>query len=274
MRYLITFFVCAILSVGGVVIWLTHIIPPGEGAFGIAKMVPLILLIVPPAVFSLVWFPANLIVFLLHRREQRIPPPSVLSTSAVAMIMCLCVIAFCLYRAAPAWLSERREQKLDSVASQSKIELRRVKGLIDQYAAESNRGTQPQPPSGKYRAIRTLIDNPATPPDVLTYLADKMDDASPVLFFIAEKSNCPPALIVRFSSIPGVLPYLAKNIQAPPELLVSLAHSPDWHVRDAVAMNPETPRSILDLLTNDPKWTVQDSAARSIKIRFGQQTGH
>lgn len=271
MRYFVAFVACVILSFATVIILLASIIPPGEGSFGIAKMVPIILIVVPPALFALLWFPTNLVVFWLHRRKQKTPTPPVLWVSAGAMLLSLAVVGVQLNRWVPAWRSDRREKKFELISSRPNIQLNDVKGLIDRYAVESKRGTQPQPPSGKYAAIRIVIANPATPPDVLEYLANKMDDGSPVLFFIAENSNCPPTLITRFSSIPAVLPYLASNPQAPPDLLESLAHSSDWQVRDSVAKNPEAPRRIIDLLTNDPKWTVQDSARRSIKLRFGRQ---
>lgn len=274
MRYVITFVVCAIIAIGAVFVWIAKTVPHGEGAFGIAKIIPFILLIGPPAIFSLIWFPANLGVFLWGSCKQKQPAPGVLSTSAALMIFCLGVIGVYVCRWIPAWKAEREEQRCEMLAAQQRVTLKDVKDLIDRYAAESQRGTYLQPPSRKYSAIRILISNPATPPDVLDYLAGNMDDSSAVLFFVAENSNCPPQLISRFESIPATLPFLASNPQASPEMLQSLSASTNWQVRVRVAQNPNTSRETLEQLLKDSKWSVQDEAKRSIKIRFGNATGH
>ena len=71
MRYWITFLVCVAVSIIGAVAWVQAMLPPGEGGFGVAKVVPFILIVFPPLIFCLIWFPANLIAFLFQWRKLR-----------------------------------------------------------------------------------------------------------------------------------------------------------------------------------------------------------
>jgi hypothetical protein len=242
--------------------------PRGEGAFGVAKAIPVIVPLISAIVFCAIWFPANLGVLLWQRHKNGNWRCSAYSIPVVL----LSAIAFfvCAFRVGSTWIpaqhQERMRQSYESLAGQPKIELKSVKYLIDSYCTESQRGVNPQPPSGKYGAVRILIANPATPPEVFNYLADNLDDSSVVLWFMAGCSNCPQRLISRFLSIPSVHEFLAVNPAASPQMLESLSHSTNWHVRDRVAQNGNTPKTILEQLANDPKWTVSDSAKRNLKL--------
>jgi hypothetical protein len=49
---------------------MANTMPPGEGAFGIAKLAPLLFFIAALVFFCLIWFPANLAVWLWYRRNS------------------------------------------------------------------------------------------------------------------------------------------------------------------------------------------------------------
>ncbi len=71
MKALAVFIASAVLAVIAAVALLSHMMPPGEGSFGMAKLVPLILMVLIPVCFCLIWFPANLAVWLSLTREQK-----------------------------------------------------------------------------------------------------------------------------------------------------------------------------------------------------------
>jgi hypothetical protein len=273
-RYLKTFFACALSSVGVVILGLITFLPRGEGAFGIAKVVPEIFLGGSLWIFSMVWFPVCLFLFLKERRSEKLAAPADVFLSGFAMLLGLLVLALFL----GSYFSEKarlhREQNREVIASQPKIELSGVKALIDEYVQESQSGSNLQPPSGIYVAMRSLINNPATPSDVLGYLADNLNDSSVLLGFVAERTNCPSRLIPRLRTLPQVQPYLVNSPQAPADFLQQMANSESWTVRTSVAMNPNTPIEALELLAKDSRPKIRELAQKSIQQRTsGNQTG-
>jgi hypothetical protein len=71
MPFFIIFIASAILAIISAFALLAHLIPPGEGSFGIAKMAPIILMVLIPVFFCLIWFPANLSVWLSLARDEK-----------------------------------------------------------------------------------------------------------------------------------------------------------------------------------------------------------
>jgi hypothetical protein len=71
MRLFFIFLTSAILACIAAIALLAGLMPPGEGSFGIAKMVPVILTVLIPVCFCLIWFPANALVWLFIGRESR-----------------------------------------------------------------------------------------------------------------------------------------------------------------------------------------------------------
>jgi len=94
MRYLITFFVCAGLAVVGTIVWLVSIIPSGEGAFGLAKAVPYMFVFGSLFGFCMVWFPANVGIFIWDCRRKRASKAS----SLIPLLLSGFAFALCLYR--------------------------------------------------------------------------------------------------------------------------------------------------------------------------------
>lgn len=269
-RYIVTFFVCAVLAVVGTIVWLALIIPAGEGAFGMAKAVPFMFVLASLFGFCIVWLPANVGVYIWDCRRKRASS----SSSLVPLLLSGLAFALCLYRIGstwlPAWRQEHARQHYDSLAQHPANGLNEVKELIDSYSTESQRGLNTQPPSGRYGSLRILIDNPSTTPELLSYLADRLDDNAVLLWFIAQSSNCPPNLINRCLAIPAAHEYLAMNPAASPPLLETLSLSTNWQVRMRVAQNHNTPDSLLERLGTDTNFSVSDSVERSRRIRAGQ----
>jgi hypothetical protein len=84
-----------------------------------------------------------------------------------------------------------------------------------------------------------LADNPNTPPETLTHLAEDED------------------WYVRV--------WVARNPNTPPKTLTCLADDEDWRVREGVAKNPNTPPEVLAQLTKDKDSDVRTVAKFAIK---------
>jgi hypothetical protein len=97
------FIASAVLAVIAAIALLSHMMPPGEGSFGMAKLVPLILMVLIPVCFCLIWFPANLAVWLSLTREQKdkaTGTKGILAFSGTLFVLTLAVSGWFL---APQW---------------------------------------------------------------------------------------------------------------------------------------------------------------------------
>jgi hypothetical protein len=255
-RYVWTFFICTALAVLGVVLWLVTIIPRGEGAFGIAKMVPFLFLLGSIIVFCVIWFPANLGVFLWQRRQRG----SVESKTVV--VFSGCVFALCLTavgtKCISAWHQAHSPQAKNFPPPQRQVELKDVKGLIDGFCARERRGEKLTPADGIFATMEQLMW--LSPPDVVEYTADNLDDRSGFLWVIAGSPHCTPRLFDRFLSVPSTHRFLAANPAASPQVLETLSHSTNSPVRERVAANRKSPELVLRQLAADPDQSVRDSA--------------
>jgi hypothetical protein len=260
MRYILTFFLCAIVAVAGVVIYLSATLPHGEGAFGVAKVVPLILPLFCAIAFSVIWFPANLAVFLWHRRTHPSRPPSGESKSLVGLSACL--FGLCIVFGA-MWLFPSIRYQPPPPPPPRPIEIKDIKPVLDSFSARERKGEKLGPADGIYATMEQLIH--LSPPDVIQYMADNLDDNSSLLWVIASTPNCPTNVINRFALIPSTHLWIAGNPATPPQVLESLSHSPSPEVRTRVAVNAKTPKATLEQLTNDPERTVRDAAAKRLK---------
>jgi hypothetical protein len=99
-----------------------------------------------------------------------------------------------------------------------------------------------------------------SPPDVIEYTADNLDDQSLFLWVIAGSPKCTPRLFNRLLSIPSTHTFLAQNLAAPAQVLEVLSHSTNAQVRDRVAANRKSPELILQKLATDPAQNVRHSA--------------
>lgn len=261
-------------SLGIVIFGIMAFFPKGEGAFGIAKALPMIFFGGWLILFSLIWFPVVLTLFLKDRHKIKVPIPVVIFFSGTVFIIGLVVLGIL----GAGFLHDRaivkREQGLEAITSQTHIELNTVKPVIDQYLKESHQGLNFQPPSGSYNAMLLLIRNPATPPEVLGYLADNLDNRSLCLGLIAEQTNCPSELFPRLSSLPQVQRYFVRNPHAPADYLRKMAQSEDVWSRLSVACNPNTPIDALELLTKDSRTRNREEAKKNLerKTAGGQTT--
>jgi len=264
MRYVITFVVCALIAVGSVVIWIAETTPQGEGAFGVAKMLPFILVLFSAIVFSLAWFPANLGVLIWHQlKDKTVKHPPYAKLAVIFSAIPFCFSAYFVTSTwIPAWHRDRIERHYETLAMSSTINPDDFDSFIEAYCAESQGGLWPE--RGGKKVIQALIYNRASPPEVLGRLADGLDDRSYFLFDIAAHPNCPPKLINRFLSVPLIVPYLARNPKASPELLNSLSLSTNSEVRICVARNLNTPRNALEQLAKDSETMVRDFAGRNL----------
>ncbi len=103
MKATLAFILSAILAVIAAVGLLIKLIPPGEGAFGIAKAVPLILTILIPAFFCLIWFPANLLIWRSLSRERKRAAIGVKSLLVCSGMLFLLTLAIAGYFLVPLW---------------------------------------------------------------------------------------------------------------------------------------------------------------------------
>jgi hypothetical protein len=255
--------ICAALAVTGAIIWLVAIIPPGEGAFGIAKMVPFLFLFGSIIVFCIVWFPANLGVFLWHRRQHGSPEPK------EAVVFSGCVFALCVTTVGMIYISSWHQAHSPQPyvpPPQRQVELKDVKSLIDGFCARDrrgeNRGEGFKPGDGIVGTMSQLMY--ISPPDLIEYTADNLDDNSRFLGVIAGSPNCTPRLFDRFLSIPSTHTSLAANRAAPAQVLEALSDSTNCEVRERVAANRKSPELILKKLATDPNQEVRDSAKRTL----------
>lgn len=269
MRYVITLIFCAVISVGSVIVWLAETLPKGEGSFGVAKMVPIILVVFSTFAFFFIWFPANLSVYIWHRYYRK--SSTQLSNGKPVVIVSMIPFCFCLYYVTttwiPAWHRDQIEKHYETLAMGTTINSKDFKPAIDAYCTESQGGLWPD--RGDKKLIETLIHNRATPSDLLGQLADGLDDRSYFLRDIAAHPNCPTRLDNRLESIPLVVSHLAQNPHASPTLLDSLSLSTNAEVRICVARNLNTPRETLERLTKDSENTVQNFA----KMNLGGSLG-
>ena len=254
--------ICGALAVAGVILWLAAIIPRGEGAFGIAKLVPFLFLFGSIIVFCIIWFPANLGVFLWHRRQKGS------GESKAVVVFSGCVFALCLTavgtKLISAWHHMHSPQAYAPPPQQRQIELKDVKGLIDGFCARENRGENLTPADGIFATMEQLIS--LSTPDVVEYTADNLDDKSGFLWVIAMSPNCTPRLFDRFMLVPSTHRFLAANQAAPPQVLEALSHSTNSQIRERIAANRKSPEVILKKLATDPDQNVRDSAKRTLDL--------
>lgn len=262
MRYVWTFLICAALAVAGVILWLAAIIPRGEGAFGIAKLVPFLFLFGSIIVFCGIWFPANLCVLLWHRR-QRGP-----RESKAVVVFSGCLFALCFTAVGAKYISVWRQahstQAQGSPSPQRQVELKDVKGLINGFCARERRGEKLTSADGIFDTMQQLMY--LSPPEVINYTADNLDDNSGFLWVIAGSPNCTPRLFDRFLSVPSTHRSLGANPAAPPQVLETLSHSTNSQVRERVAANRKSPELVLKQLATDPDQNVRESARRNLSF--------
>jgi hypothetical protein len=256
MRYFWTFLICVALAVTGTLIWLDSIIPPGEGAFGIAKLVPFLFVVGLAISFCVIWFLANLAVFLWHRRRRPDERKDVVVISGCVLVSCIALVGMNYIYQRPA------PQTSAPPPAQRQPELKDLKGLIDGFCARENQGENLTPADGIFGTMQQLMS--ISPPDVVEYTADNLKDTSGFLWVIADSPKCTPRLFERFLAVPSVHRFLASNPSAPPQVLEVLSHSADPEVRKRVAGNGKSPEPTLKQLSTDSDKSVRDSAARNL----------
>jgi hypothetical protein len=240
--------------------------PRGEGAFGIAKAVPMILLYGSAAAFCVIWFPANLGVFLNHRRVQ----PNGSADEAVPLVFFSGIVfVVCIATVGMMWHRAHSPQSYAPPAPQRPIELKDVKEVIDSFCAKERKGEKLTPADGIFATMEQLVW--LSPPDVINYMGDNLDDNSGFLWVIAACPNCPSNLFTRFLSVPSTHESLARNPATSPQVLESLSHSTNWQVRARVAANANTPEATLERLAGDPERGVRESVERNLRPRIRQK---
>ena len=110
---------------------------------------------------------------------------------------------------------------------------------------------------------KELAQNPNTPPEILTLLAQ--DKVSSVRWRVSDNSNTPPEILTLLAQDEdwNVRWKVANNSNTPPEILTLLARDEDWSVRCGVACNPNTPPEILTILAQDGDSYVRADAQQN-----------
>src|ERR1700722_11546809 len=103
MPFFTIFITSAVLAIIAAIALLSAMMPPGEGSFGVAKLAPFILIVLIPVCFCLIWFPANLAVWLSLPRDQRSAAKvkGVFLFSGTLFVLTLAVSGYSLV---PQWL--------------------------------------------------------------------------------------------------------------------------------------------------------------------------
>ena len=104
MPFLSIFITSAILAIVAAFALLNATMPSGEGSFGAAKLAPLILIVLVPVCFCLIWLPANLIVWFSITREKRRRMADAQSVFAFSGILFMAALALSGNHLAPQWL--------------------------------------------------------------------------------------------------------------------------------------------------------------------------
>jgi hypothetical protein len=223
----------------------------------------MILLFGSPLVFGLIWFPANLGAYLGSRSAQRDRQQR--DSSLALLVFSGCVFILCGFVAGKLWISAHQKLRPQTHAApepQRQVELKDIKGIIDDFCAKERRGEKLTPADGIFGTMQQLAS--LSTPEAIRYMADNLGDNSGFLWVIAGNPNCTPEQMARFLSIPSTHRFLASNPAAWPELLESLSHSTNAQVRARVAAHPSTLKATLEHLTSDPDSTVSNSAKRSL----------
>ena len=107
-----------------------------------------------------------------------------------------------------------------------------------------------------------VVENPATPPDLLLASAKHWDDR--VRAAVASNPSTPLEALLSLSkdTDAGVRCHLASNRQAPLECLTPLSKD-TFSIRKAIAENPSTPPALLDTLSKDYYSQVQLAALKN-----------
>jgi hypothetical protein len=104
MLFPFSFITSVILAIVAAFVLLGAMIAPGEGSFGAAKMAPLILVVLVPVCFCLIWLPVNLVVWFSRTREQRAKMTDAKPIFAFSGLLFVAVLALAGYCLAPQWL--------------------------------------------------------------------------------------------------------------------------------------------------------------------------
>lgn len=267
MSYVLTAILSLLVAFVVAFVWVFISIPSGEGAFGVAKAIPLFVGLGTIMFFGIGWFPATLIVFITDRARKRGTTYVVVITSGLAFI----ASSFALYSAHRSNAVDLKIQQIRSQAAAATNNFQIFDPVIAGYCSESRHGYYPQ--TKYHTVISALLENPSTPPEALEKLANGLDDGHEVLKWIATHPNCSPQLISRFNNIAEFHEYLAKNPRASPELLEALSLSTNEMVRARVAQNTQTPRWLIERLLQDPKPLVRNCATNRVR-EFSRDSSH
>jgi hypothetical protein len=116
------------------------------------------------------------------------------------------------------------------------------------------------------RVQSSVAGNPATPPETLARLAQKFDES--VLDSLARRPNATPELLRAVAGCcQAGLAAVARNPQAPVDVLKDAARSVNNACRQAVAQNPNTPVDLLKILAGDATSEVTRMAKENLDRR-------
>jgi hypothetical protein len=102
-KALAIFIASGVLAIIAAIVVLSHMMPPGEGSFGMVKLAPLILMVLIPVFFCLIWFPANLAVWLLLTSELKDKASGTKGILAFSGTLFALTLAVSGYFLAPQW---------------------------------------------------------------------------------------------------------------------------------------------------------------------------
>lgn len=113
--------------------------------------------------------------------------------------------------------------------------------------------------------LKGLVKNPRTPSAVLDHLTDAALDVS-ILFYLAKHPNLSEYAMRKLAESPNyyVRQGVALNEHIPQDLLLTLSEDEDDYVRYGVAKNPKTPVDILVKLSENPGWRTRHGVAENM----------
>lgn len=265
MRYGVTTVLCAVIAAIAAFTLFVAGAPAESPGYG--KALPLVWPVVTLLLFGCVWFPTLLGVSLWNlfvgRRQQphHQAPISLLVLSGVIFLPA----SYLLTRNVTRDIQHRRVRQQAAGAS---VSLAQFGPIIDRYSTETHRG-QLYGSGADFDIVLTLLHNHSLPPELLSRLADSLDDSSYLWTEIAAHPKTPARVVDRCSTMPQLASWIARNPNASPEVLERLSQSTDFIVRTSIARNLNTPRIVLQRLAESQDRELSQFAKANLNGNLG-----
>jgi hypothetical protein len=247
--------VCGVLSILSVLIGLTNGGPVGPWGYGYAKAVAYLWPILSAIAFGILWPTVTFTDFLIRLLSKRI---GWVNRTEIFVVLPLGALFFTgavkvTYPVIhPIILEREAEQKLLGLANSRSLDVDWATSFTNQYLHESRNGRETHRVKGGI-AFSALLANPATPPELLRDIAEKLDPSASSWQTFAYVSNFSSEIAAiadrKGASTANVFILKWKSPQR--EYLEFFADSRHTEIRQQIAEAENTPVHILEKLSRD-----------------------